>query len=174
MGNIRELIDTGTKDDIHNFVQKAIRNGQIVYLPGINQFKCKFTDYGYRRLVEHIIENKDFLRIIVDIEDMQGVTFVTLSDLIRPKDDPVDADNDKVIPAELTLRGLEGLCETLYSKTAEFDPYENEWKHLNNLLGCFAQPEIKGKVRIWRIETELTNLKLTAVKKSDAWIYRVI
>ncbi|MCK5562476.1 MAG: hypothetical protein KAJ51_17885 [Thermoplasmata archaeon] len=174
MANIRELIDTGTKEDLHNYIQKAIRNSQIIYLPGINQSKCKFSDYGYRNLIEHLIESKDFLRIIIDTEDMQGVTFVTLSNLVRPKDDPADANDDKVIPAELTLRGLEGLCEALYSETAELDPYENEWKHLNNLLGCFAQPDIKGKVRLWKLETEKTKIKLTAVNKGDTWIYRVI
>jgi hypothetical protein len=167
-------MDTGTKDEIQNFIQGAIRNSKIVYLPGINPSKFKFTDYGYRRLLEHIIESKDFLRIIIDTEDMQGVTFVTLSDLIRPKDDPVDVSDDKVIPAELTLRGLEGLCETLYSETAELDPYENEWKHLNKLLECFVQPEVKGKVRSWNIETEKTKIKLTAVNKGDTWVYRAI
>ena len=173
LANIRELIDIGTKENIHNFVQSAIRNSKIIYLPGINQSKCKFKDYGYRRLVEHIIENQDFLRIIVDTEDMQGVTFVTISGFIRPKDDAADINDDKVIPAELTLRGLEGLCEILYRETAEFDSYENEWKHLNNLLGCFTQPEAKGKVRIWKIKTELANIKLTAINKKDAWIYKV-
>lgn len=174
LANVRELLDIGTKENIHDFFQSAVRNSKIIYLPGINQSKCKFTDYGYRRLIEHIFENKDFLRIIVDTEDMQGVTFVTISGFIRPKDDPTDANDDKVIPAELTLRGLEGLCEILYRETAEFDPYENEWKHLNNLLGCFTQPEVKGKVRIWKIKTELTKIKLTAVNKEGSWIYKVI
>jgi hypothetical protein len=174
LADIRQLIDIGTKEELHNYFQSAIRSGKVVYLPGINPSKFKFSDYGYRRLIEHIIEDKNFLNIIVDTETMQGVTFVTISDLIRPKDDPNDLNDDKVIPAELTLRGLEGLCEALYNESAELDPYENEWKHLNKLLECFTQPEIKGKVRLWRIETEKNKYKVTAVNKNNTWIYRVI
>ncbi len=170
---IKDLINKGTKEDLQNFLSGAIRNGKVVHLPGINSSNFKFPDYGYRRLIEHMIESKDLLRILVDIETSQGITFVNLSDYIRPKEDPADADNEKVIPAELTLRGLEGLCEILYNSSAEFELYENEWKHLNNLLECFAQPEVKGRSRSWEIETEKARIKISATNTGEVWEYKI-
>lgn len=160
--SVRELIDMGTKEQLSSFFSRNIRASNNIYLPGIDPSKFKFPDYGYRRLIEQMIESKDFLRILVDVEEMQGVMFITLSPCIRAQDDPQDQGNDSVIPAEATLRGLECLADILYNNEAELDPYENEWKHLNALLECFGHPKANGRIRTWEFETEGTKVKLTS------------
>lgn len=160
--SVRELIDMGTKEQLSSFFSKNIRASNNIYLPGIDPSKFKFPDYGYRRLIEHMIEDKNFLRILIDVEEMQGVMFITLSSCIRSIDDPQDEGNNSVIPAEATLRGLESLSDILHNNEAEMDPFENDWKHLNALLECFVHPDVNGRIRTWEFETEKTKVKLTS------------
>jgi len=173
MVDLAQLFDKGTKEMISSVFEDAIRNNQPIHIPGLNPNKFKFKDYGYRSLIEHIMEDEDFLNIIIEVEELEGVSMVSLSDRIRARDDPRDKNDDKVLQAESTHRGLEALCDVLYNKETELDPYENEWKHLNSLLGCFAKPEVDGRMRSWSLETEKMRILISANNTGTEWIYRV-
>ncbi|MFW3146979.1 MAG: hypothetical protein ACMUIE_09230 [Thermoplasmatota archaeon] len=172
--NLGQLIDKSTKEQLMDYFSNIIRNSTITYLPGLNQGKFKFPDYGYRRLIELLIENKDFLRIFIDLEDIQGVNFVKISQFIRPMDNPADEGDEKVLGAENSVRGIEALCDILYNGEAEMDPYENEWKHLNKVLDCFSQPDVKGRQRSWKIETEKAVLSLSSSNTGISIEYKAV
>ena len=80
-------------------------------------------------------------------------------------------DDDKVLAADNTLRGIEALCDILYNEEAELDPYENEWKHLNKILDCFTQPESNGRVKTWNFETDKVKVTIKSDNTGSEMIY---
>ena len=96
--------------------------------PAIDPQKCKFADYGYRRLIELIIESEKFLKLIIEIKDISGFQMVELNHLIRG-DDP-------------TLRGIEALCNLIINQQVNYNPVcETDFKYLNVLLDSFTLPK---------------------------------
>jgi hypothetical protein len=156
------LVESGNKDQWKKYIKNNLKNYEKMSFPPLEPDKCKFEDYGYRQLIELIIESSNFLRIITEKKDVSGFDIVELNNLFRG--DPS------------TLRGIETLCSLLINKETRYNPVsETDFKYLNILLDSFAvSKEIGGKL-VWEIETENSKLRVTAAfdKKSREWIYKV-
>jgi hypothetical protein len=130
--------------------------------PRLERSRCKFRDYGYRQLIELIIESEDFLRLITEIKDMSGFSIVELNNLIRGHDS--------------TLRAIQTFCSLLINKETRYNPVnETDFKYLNIILNSFTVPQKDGRKKMWVINTDNSELKVIAAfdKKSREWIYRI-
>ena len=156
------LVESGNKDQWKKYIKNNLKNHEKMSFPPLESDKCKFEDYGYRQLIELIIESSNFLRIITEKKDVVGFDVVELNYLFRGN------------PS--TLRGIETLCSLLINKETRYNPVsETDFKYLNILLDSFTIPKKAGGKLVWEIETENSKLKVTAAfeKKSREWVYSI-
>ena len=156
------LVESGNKEQWKKYIKNNLKNYEKMSFPPFESDKCKFEDYGYRQLIELIIESSNFLRIITEKKDVSGFDLVELNNLFR-------GDTS-------TLRGIETLCNLLINKETRFNPVsETDFKYLNIILDSFTVSKKAGGKLVWDIVTENSKLKVTAVfdKKSREWIYSI-
>jgi hypothetical protein len=159
---IYKLVDSGNKKEWENYITLNLKNKNRMDFPRLERSRCKFRDYGYRQLIELIIESEDFLRLITEIKDMSGFSIVELNNLIRGHDS--------------TLRAIQTFCSLLINKETRYNPVnETDFKYLNIILNSFTVPQKDGRKKMWVINTDNSELKVIAAfdKKSREWIYRI-
>jgi hypothetical protein len=159
--DIEKLVENGNKEQWKIFIAYNLKNELKMNLPPLEAAKCKFPEYGYRQLIELILESTDFLGIIIEIQDVSEFQMVSLNHLIRG-DDP-------------TLRGLEALCGLIVNTTVRYNPVsETDFKYLNIILDSFAIPKKVGINKTWNIKTENKETIITANfnKSSREWVYK--
>ncbi len=160
IGDLSDLVERGTKESWLQYFANNLKTETKMEFPPIDLPKCKFSDYGYRRLIELIIESDKFLKYIIEIKDVSGFQVVELNHLIRG-DDP-------------TLRGIEALCNLIINNEIRYNPVcETDFKYLNVLLDSFTLPKKDGVSNIWGIEIGGWIYQITARfdKSTTEWIY---
>ena len=164
MGELKPLevlVENGTQEDWLVFIGQNLKTETKMEFPPIESQKCKFPEYGYRRLVEFIIESEDFLKLIIEIKDVSGFSIVSLNHLIRG-DDP-------------TLRGIEALCNLLINHEIRYNPVcETDFKYLNVLLDSLTIPQKDGINRVWELKIGDKNYEISASfdKAAQEWLYK--
>jgi len=160
--DLNKLVESGKKHQWEKYIIYNLKNKIKMEFPPIDQDKCKFNDYGYRQLIELIIESTDFLRIITEVKEVSGFNVVELNYLIRGNNS--------------TLRGIETFCNLLINNEIRFNPVsETDFKYLNIILNSFTAPTKEGTNKIWKIKTENSEIEIKAIfdKESHEWIYAV-
>ena len=155
-----KLVEEGNKEQWMYYMTFNLKQKNAMKLPVLDQSKCRFKDYGYRQLIELIIESPEFLRVITEIKDVAGYNIVELNKLIR-------GDSS-------TVRGLEALCSLMVNRVVKYNPVsETDFKYLNLLLNSISIPKKDGINRLWKIKTENAQVKITAEfdKGSMLWVY---
>jgi hypothetical protein len=157
------LVESGTKEEWSKYVGHALKNRIRMDFPPLDASKCKFPDYGYRQLIELIIENKNFLRLIIEIKTISGFRIISLNNLIRGDDS--------------TRRGLEALCNLLIAGEVTYNPVsETDFKYLNIILDAFTIAKRDGINRTWNIELAESKIEISANfdKDNREWQYAVV
>jgi hypothetical protein len=155
------LVDSGTQEDWLIFFSENLKSETKMEFPAIDPQKCKFADYGYRRLIELMIESEKFLKLIIEIRDISGFQVVELNHLIRG-DDP-------------TLRGIEALCNLIINQQVNYNPVcETDFKYLNVLLDAFTIPKKDGINRVWELDINNKKFVISASfdKAAQEWSYK--
>jgi hypothetical protein len=158
---LKVLVDSGTQEDWLVFFGENLKSETKMEFPAIDPQKCKFSDYGYRRLIELIIESEKFLKLIIEIKDISGFQVVELNHLIRG-DDP-------------TLRGIEALCNLIINQQVNYNPVcETDFKYLNVLLDSFTIPTKEGINRVWELDINNKKFVISASfdKAAQEWSYK--
>lgn len=161
--DIDQLVDSGTQEDWVVFFGENLKSNTKMKFPPIDTAKCKFNDYGYRQLIELIIDSGRFLRLIIELKDISGFQVVTLNHLIRGD-----------VP---TLRGIEALCNLIINEEIQYNPVcETDFKYLNVLLDSFTISKKQGINRIWDFDIQDKNIEVSAKfdKVAREWIYTFV
>lgn len=162
VGTLAELVESGTKEDWVVYFGRNLKGQTKMEFPPIDVEKCKFPDYGYRRLIELMMDSEDFLNLIIDVKDVPGFQMVSLNSLIRG-DEP-------------TLRGVEALCNLLINKNVRYNPVmETDFKYLNIILDAFTIPKKDGINKIWSIKLVDETVKISASfdRNAGEWEYKL-
>ena len=162
VGSLESLVESGSKEDWVVFFGQNLKAQVKMELPQIDPEQCKFPDYGYRQLIELILDSEDFLRLIIDIKDISGFQLITMNSLIRGDD--------------ATLRGIESLCNLIINKEVTYNPVmETDFKYLNIILDAFTIPKKEGINKIWTIKYADTSVSISASfdRNAGEWNYKL-
>jgi hypothetical protein len=155
------LVESGTQEDWLVFFGVNLKSETKMDFPAIDPQKCKFTDYGYRQLIELIIASEKFLKLIIEIKDISGFQIVELNHLIRG-DEP-------------SLRGIEALCNLIINQQVNYNPVcETDFKYLNVLLDSVTIPKKEGINRVWKLDINKKRYEISASfdKGAQEWTYK--
>jgi hypothetical protein len=159
---LSELVKNGTQEQWTLFIAKNLKSKTKMEFPPLDPEKSKFDDYGYRQLIELIINSENLLRIITEVKDVSEFNLVELNNLIRGD--------------EATLRGIEALCSLLINRENRYDPVcETDFKYLDIILNSITTQKKEGKNRVWNIKTNAKEITITAGFNKDerVWVYSV-
>ena len=159
---LSELVTNGTQEQWTLFIARNLKSKTKIEFPPLEADKCRFDDYGYRQLIELIINSENLLRIITVVKEVSGFNLVELNNLIRGD--------------EATLRGIEALCSLLINRENRYDPVcETDFKYLDIILNSLTTQQKEGTNRVWNIKTNVKELTIIAGFNKDerVWIYSV-